>query len=136
MRTTLLAQFFAVCLLLAPASLVAAQQQEHNHDPALVGAWAATSSGELSSLSFDENGKFTLDQRSSTTLERLYMCGTWERNGRAVELAVKAQKNRFADGQIEQALSESRGQFTVIRATTNTLVLRINAKVFSFHRTA
>lgn len=134
MRKQLLS-FFALCLVLLPASLVAAE--EHNHDPALVGAWSASSvSGDITSLNFEHSGKFILDQRSATTLERQYMCGTWERNGSAVELAVKAQKNRLANGQIEQAMTESRGQFTVIRATSNTLVLRIDAKVFSFHRTA
>ncbi len=133
----LLLQVFVVCLLSIPASMAAAQDEEHNHDQQLIGAWSASSvEGGLTSLSFESGGKFILDQRSATTLERQYMCGTWERNGRAVELAVKAQKNRFADGQIEQAMAESRGQFTVIRATSNTLVLRIDSKVFSFHRTA
>jgi len=33
-------------------------------------------------------------------------------------------------------MAESRGQFTVLRATGNSLVLRIDSKVFSFHRTA
>ncbi|MFK8032214.1 MAG: hypothetical protein AB8G18_18450 [Gammaproteobacteria bacterium] len=133
-----LTRLFIVCWLCIPASLISADQQEqqHDHDPALVGAWAASSSSELASLSFEDTGKFTLDQRSATSLERQYMCGTWERNGSAVDLAVKAQKNRYANGQIEQAVSESRGQFTVIRATSNTLVLRIDSRVFSFHRTS
>lgn len=132
-----LTKFFALCLIIAPAGLAAAQESEHNHDPALVGAWSASSvNGDHTSLSFEDSGKFILDQRSASTLERQYMCGTWERNGRAVELAVKAQKNRLPDGQIEQAMSESRGQFTVIRATSNSLVLRIDTRVFSFHRTS
>ncbi len=136
MRNFLL-QVFVVCLLSIPASMAAAQDEGHNHDERLVGAWSASSvGGDLTSLSFESDGKFILDQRSATTLERQYMCGTWERNGRAVDLAVKAQKNRFADGQIDQAVAESRGQFTVIRATGNTLVLRIDSKVFSFHRTS
>ncbi len=135
MRNFLL-HIFAVCLFVAPAAM-AEQDKEHNHDQRLVGAWSATSmNGEMTNLNFESGGKFTLDQRSATTLERQYMCGTWERNGRAVDLAVKAQKARLADGQIEQAIAESRGQFTVIRATSNTLVLRIDSRVFSFHRTA
>ncbi len=48
--------------------------------------------------------------------------------------AVKAQKARLADGQIEQAIAESRGEFRVLRATRNTLVLRIDSMVLSFYR--
>ncbi len=129
-----LLQVFAVCLMTAPIGIAAAEQQ-HNHDPALVGSWSATTvDGSLASLSFESGGKFILDQRSATTLERQYMCGTWERNGNAVELAVKAQKDRLADGQIEQAIAESRGEFRVLRATRNTLVLRIDSMVLSFYR--
>ncbi len=131
-----LIHFFAVCLATASMSVAAAEQQ-HNHDPALVGGWAATTvDGSLASLSFEAGGKFILDQRSSSTLERQYMCGTWERNGSAVELAVKAQKNRLANGEIEQALSESREEFKVIRASRNTLVLSIDSVVISFYRTS
>ena len=134
MRSFLL-HVFALCLLAAPLGVSADEQ--HNHDPALVGAWAATTvDGSLASLSFEAGGKFILDQRSGTTLERQYMCGTWERNGRTLDLTIKAQKNRLADGQIEQAMAESRSEFSVIRATRNTLVLRIESVVYSFYRTA
>ncbi len=131
-----LVKFLAVCLVAAPIVMSAAEQT-HNHDPALVGAWAAaTVDGSLASLSFEAGGKFILDQRSASTLERQYMCGTWERNGSAVELAVKAQKNRLANGDIEQAMSESRDEFKVIRASRNTLVLSIDSVVLSFYRTS
>ncbi|MEM7082402.1 MAG: hypothetical protein AAF465_06680 [Pseudomonadota bacterium] len=124
-------------LLLSMPTLAMENDAYHNHDPELVGQWAATShNGDIASLSFEDSGKFILDERSSTTLERQYRCGTWERNGDAVELAVKAQKSRFADGNIEEALDEYDDRFTVLRATANTLILRIDSKVFSFHRTA
>lgn len=134
MRKFLL-KIFVICFVAAPLAIASAEQS-HNHDPALVGAWSSTTiDGGLTSLSLEEGGKFILDQRSATSLERQYMCGTWERNGNAVELAVKAQKSRLADGQIEQAVSESKGEFTVIRATRNTLVLKIDSKILSFFRT-
>lgn len=135
MRSFLL-NVFVFCFIAAPLA-AADEQKHHNHDPALVGAWSASAvDGSLTSLSLEEGGKFIFDQRSASSLERQYMCGTWERNGSAVELSVKAQKNRLADGRIEQAVAEFRGEFTVIRATRNTLVIRIDSRVLSFHRTA
>lgn len=133
MRTVITLFISALLLFSLPAH---AEETLHNHDPALVGDWFATSQdGSLTELNFEGNGKFIFDQRDGSSIERTYMCGTWERNGEAIELDVRAEKSRAANG-LEAETTGSRGDsFQVVRATRNTLVLRVNSEVFSFYRT-
>lgn len=127
--------FIAAIVLLISGPLSVCADTVHNHDPALVGQWFATAvDGSLTSLQLEAGGKFILDQRAGTSVERTYMCGTWERDGRNIEVDIQARKTQSPDGDIVEADTTSSGQFTVLRATANSLVLRINRQVVSLYR--
>lgn len=116
---------------------MAESDKQHNHDPALVGEWFATSSdGSLTELVFESGGKFTLDRRNGKNIERSYMCGTWERAGNKIDLDIQAKKTRAADGETKVAKGHTNGKFKVLKATANTLIIRIDRKVVSLFRSA
>ncbi|NNF17623.1 MAG: hypothetical protein HKN70_12845 [Gammaproteobacteria bacterium] len=125
-----------VALFLAVAGPIHAHADTtHNHDPVLVGQWFANAAdGSLTSLTLEAGGKFILDQRAGSSDERTYMCGTWERAGSTIDLSIQAQKTRQSDGDIIEATTHSSGQFKVLKTSRNSLVLRIDRKVISLHR--
>ena len=128
---------FAFSFFVMPISAMADADVQHNHDPALVGEWFATSSdGSLTELVFESGGKFILDRRNGKSIERSYMCGTWERAGNKIELDIQARKTRAADGETKVAKGHTNGKFKVLKATANTLIIRIDHKVVSLFRSA
>jgi len=93
-----------ITTLLFVTATVNAEDALHNHDPALVGDWFSSGNdGTLTELNFDRSGKFIFDQRDGSSIERTYMCGTWERRGESVELDVRAEKTRAANGHMNEA---------------------------------
>ena len=132
-----IALVLAFSFFVMPVSVMADADAQHNHDPALVGEWFATASdGSLTELVLESGGKFILGRRNGKNIERSYMCGTWERAGNKIDLDIQAKKTRAADGQTKVAKGHTNGKFTVLKATANTLIIRIDHKVVSLFRNA
>ena len=104
-------------------------------DAGLAGDWSGISSdGVLTQLHFDADGNFTFRERHSQDLRRAYMCGSYEVQGDVVGLAIQLRKERTADGVVEQAAGEQRGQVLIQSRSANSLVVTIDSRTLVLSR--
>ncbi|MBT8144033.1 MAG: hypothetical protein KJO55_04985, partial [Gammaproteobacteria bacterium] len=90
--------------------------------------------GTDTTLTLRDDGSFVIDQRTDSSLHRLYMCGEWQQQEDALAFIVKAYKKRMADGQTEQVDGTFATQAPILSARRDRLIVQFEGKQLVFDR--
>lgn len=108
---------------------------DSNAPTELAGNWTSQShSGVFTQLKIEDNGRFVYRQLHSADLRRSYKCGALTDAGDALNLEIKQNKERSADGAIAQAAGTQSERIVIRSRSANRLVVTIDAETVVLER--